>query len=115
MKLSELLNIIGTADRIRIIDGYPGNKEVQFDKDLTVLYSGYKSMIEYHAGQTDFLLEDPEVGRLICHPEIRHKDFAELGLFPPYEPELTRMYEFQDMTMFIYYDIYLFRKEEKKE
>ena len=38
MKLSELLNIIGTADRIRIIDGHPGNKEVQFDKDLTVLY-----------------------------------------------------------------------------
>ena len=114
MKLSEQLEVISSADRIRIIEGKPGNREPEYEQNNRILYSGYKSMLEYHAGQTDFLLDDPEVGRIIFHPEIRHKNFKELGLFSPYEPELTRMYEFSDLTMFLYYDIYLFRKEESK-
>lgn len=54
-----------------------------------------------------FWKKDPEVTRLIAHVEIRHKKFKERGLFPPYEPEITRMYEFKDMTIFLYYDIYI--------
>ena len=113
MKLSEILSVLDSADRIRIIDGKRGNTYQEMDPNVKILYSGYKSMIEYHRGETDFLLDDPEVGKLVAHPEIKHKDYEELGLLPPYEPDITRMYEFSDLTMFLYYDIYLFRKEEQ--
>lgn len=44
---------------------------------------------------------------MVAHMEVRHKEFRERGLFPPYEPEITRMYEFKDLTVFLYYDIYI--------
>ena len=44
---------------------------------------------------------------MVAYMEVRHKEFRERGLFPPYEPEITRMYEFKDLTVFLYYDIYI--------
>ena len=100
MKLSEQLKVIATTDRIRIIQGKRGNREPQFDPDVKILYCGYM-------GSLEFLAQDPEVARMIAHMEVRHKEFRERGLFPPYEPEITRMYEFKDLTVFLYYDIYI--------
>lgn len=107
MKLSEQLEVIDATDRIRIIRGKRGNREPQFDPDVRILYCGYKGSLCYSDESTEFLAQDPEVIRLIAHPEIRHKQFEERGLFPPYEPEITRMYEFKDLTLFLYYDIYI--------
>lgn len=110
MRLSEFLEIINPADRIRIIEGNRSNKDVGMDPDLKILYSGYKSLLSF-TEELSFLNEDPEVIRFICSPEIRHKQFKELGLIPPYEPDIARMYEFKDLTVFIYYDIFIKRKE----
>lgn len=107
MKLSEQLKVITTTDRIRIIQGKHGNSEPQFEPDVKILYCGYVGSLEHTGADTEFLTRDPEVVRLIAHPEVRHKQFKERGLFPPYEPEITRMYEFRDMTLFLYYDIYI--------
>ena len=107
MKLSEQLKVISTTDRIRIIKGKRGNREPQFDPDVKILYCGYMGSMEYAEGKTEFLAEDPEVVRMVANIETRHKQFKERGLFPPYEPEITRMYEFKDMTIFLYYDIYI--------
>ena len=110
MRLSEFLEVIHSADRIRIIEGDRGNKEVGMDPNLKILYSGYKSLLSF-TEELSFLEEDPEVIRFMCSPEIRHKQFKELGLIPPYEPDIARMYEFKDLTVFIYYDIFIKRKE----
>lgn len=107
MKLSEQLKVIATTDRIRIIKGERGNREPQFDPGVQILYCGFMGLLEYTEDKTEFLARDPEVARMVAHMEVRHKKFKERGLFPPYEPEITRMYEFKDMTIFLYYDIYI--------
>lgn len=107
MRLSEQLKVIATTDRIRIIQGEHGNREPQFDPDVKILYCGYMGSLEYAENKTEFLARDPEVARMVAHMEVRHKEFRERGLFPPYEPEITRMYEFKDLTVFLYYDIYI--------
>lgn len=107
MKLSEQIKVLAETDRIRIIQGKRGNSEPQFDPNVKILYCGYIGLLHYADERTAFLEKHPEVTRLIAHVEIRHKKFKERGLFPPYEPEITRMYEFKDMTIFLYYDIYI--------
>ena len=107
MKLSEQLKVIAPMDRIRIIKGEHGNREPQFDPGVQILYCGYMRSVQYEDGATEFLAQDPEVVRMVAHTEIRHKKFKERGLLPPYEPEITRMYECKDMTVFLYYDIYI--------
>lgn len=107
MKLSEQLKVIATTDRIRIIQGQRGNREPQFNPDVRILYCGNMGSLEYSEDKTDFLAQDPEVNRMVAHMEVRHKQFKERGLIPPYEPEITRMYEFKDLVVFLYYDIYI--------
>lgn len=107
MRLSEQLKVIATTDRIRIIQGKRGNREPQFDPGVKILYCGYMRSLEYAENKTEFLAQDPEVARMVAHMEVRHKESRERGLFPPYEPEITRMYEFKDLTVFLYYDIYI--------
>ena len=114
MRLSEILSVIEGSDRIRIIEGKRGNREPQYDPGVKILYSGYASMVAYHSDTDAYLERDPEVRRVVASQEIRHKEFKERGLLPPYEPEITRMYEFKDLTIFLYYDIYIFEKEEKE-
>lgn len=107
MKLSEQLKVMATTDRIRIIQGKHGNREPEFDPDVKILYCGYMGLLEYAENKTEFLAQDPEVARMIAHMEVRHKKFGEYRLFPPYELEIARMYEFKDLTVFLYYDIYI--------
>lgn len=107
MRLSEQLKVMEPTDRIRIIQGEHGNREPQFDPDVKILYCGFIGLIQYVDSETAFLAQDPEVVRMTAHMEIRHKQYKELGLFQPYEPEITRMYEFKDLTIFLYYDLYI--------
>ena len=97
MKISELLEVISSSTRIRIFKG--DNKEP--------LYCNYKGMIVHEGEKTDFLTADPIVVRFQATPEIRHRLYEERGLMPPYEPEITRQYEFSDLTIFLYYDIFI--------
>lgn len=112
MKLSEQLEVIMNADRIRIIEGKRGNSDLEHDPNVKILFCGFKGMLQHIGDETEFLTRDPKVRRIVANMEIRHKEFKERGLFPPYEPELTRMYEFKDLTIFLYYDIYIFGKDE---
>lgn len=96
MRLSELLDVITGSSRIRIFKD--GEKEP--------LYCDYKGMI-VHAKEAEFPTDDPKVVRLQATPEIRHRLYEERGLMPPYEPEITRQYEFSDLTIFLYYDIFI--------
>lgn len=107
MRLSEQLKVIATTDRIRIIQGKHGNREPEFDPDAKILYCGFMGLLEYAENKTEFLARDPEIVRMTAHMEIRHKEYRERGLLTPYEPENTRMYEFKDLTVFLYYDIYI--------
>lgn len=107
MKLSEQLKVIATSNRIRIIQGKHGNRDPELDPNLKILYCGYLASIQYADASTEFLARDPEVVHMIAYMEVRHRQFKERGLFPPYEPEITRMYEFKDLTIFQYYDIYI--------
>lgn len=107
MKLSEQLEVISAPDRIRIIRGERKNRDPDQDPNQEILFCGYKAMIEYHDDAMSWLIKDPEVKRLVASMEIRHKKFKERGLMPPYEPDITRQYEFSDLTIFLYYDIYI--------
>ena len=97
MKISELLELISNSTRIRIFR--------EGEKDP--LYCNYKGMIVHTGEETDFLTADPKVVRFQATPEIRHRLYEERGLMPPYEPEITRQYEFSDLTVFLYYDIFI--------
>lgn len=107
MRLSEQLKVLSSPDRIRIIQGKHGNRDPQQDPNTQILYCGYLGHIQHTGTDTEFLTRDPEVVRMIAHMEIRHKEFKDRGLIPPYEPDIARMYEFKDLTVFLYYDIYI--------
>ena len=107
MKLSEIIDVIGDDARIRIIQGKRGNRDPERDPNIKILFSNCKALMRYTDSATEFLIKDPEVIRFVAFPEIRHREFKERGFFPPYEPDITRMYEFKDLTMVLYYDIYI--------
>lgn len=95
LKLSEQLKVISGSSRIRIF------------RDKEVLFVGYKDMLQYHDDATAFLADDPEVVRFRAEIEVNHKEYKERGLIPPMEPQISRLYEFKDLTVFLYYDIYI--------
>ena len=58
---------------------------------------------------------DCEVVHFYCVHEIHHKDYEELGLIPPFRPDLTCEYQFKDLKQKTYYDIYIDPKGAKEE
>lgn len=94
MKVKELLGILIVADRIRIF------------RDEKELYSGYKENIAYRDQSVQDVLE-AEVKRFRCIPEVTHKHWQELGLMSPLSPEDTPKYEFQNLNLRTYYEIYI--------
>ena len=106
MKLSEQLSVIEGTNRVRIIRGQRTTGDPEMDRNCQILFCNYKDLLQYEF-DAEYLKEDPEVKRLIANMEVKHKEYEQRGLFPPYEPELTRMYEFKDLTIFLYYDIYI--------
>lgn len=107
MKLSELLDAIDPSDTVRIIKGKCGNREPDLDPDVEIIFAHYKDMLQYYPAAVAMLEANPEVKRLCVFPEIRHRKWKELGLIPPYKPEISTQYEFKDMEIRRYRDIYI--------
>ena len=94
MKVRELLGVLIVADRLRIF------------QDEKELYSGYKENIAHRPQSVQDAMES-EVKRFRCIPEVTHKHWQELGLTSPLSPEDTPKYEFQNLSLRIYYEIYI--------
>lgn len=107
MKLSEQLEVISPSARIRIIRGQMVGADPAIDRNTEILFCNYKGMLQHTDSSTEWLTSDPLVVQFRAGMEIRHKEYKSRGLLPPYEPELTRQYEFKDLTVFLYYDIYI--------
>jgi len=107
MKLSEQLEVIDSSARIRIIRGRGAGADPATERKSEILFCNYKGMLHHVDASTEWLIADPEVVHFGAGLEIRHKEYKSRGLMPPYEPELTRQYEFKDLTVFLYYDIYI--------
>lgn len=105
MRLSEQLKVLSPTDRIRIIQGKRRNRDPEQDPNVNILFCGYLGSIQY--ADAEFLTWDPKAVHMVAHMEIRHKHYKEKGLIPPYEPDVARMYEFKDLTVLLYYDIYI--------
>ncbi|MCM1218069.1 MAG: hypothetical protein NC548_26585 [Lachnospiraceae bacterium] len=92
MKVIDLLEVCKGAPYVRIIAG---------NQDGEVLADGYNTPVEF-----DLIpYHDALVLEFYARYETRHKKFAELGLLPPYRPDLTAQYEFADIKQTLYYDI----------
>lgn len=50
---------------------------------------------------------DCEVKRFQVTHEVSHKRYKELGLIPPFRPDLTAEYSFTDLRQKTYHDIYI--------
>jgi hypothetical protein len=65
-----------------------------------------KENIAYRDQSVQDVLE-AEVKRFRCIPEVTHKHWQELGLMSPLSPEDTPKYEFQNLNLRTYYEIYI--------
>lgn len=88
IRIEELLNILKEPDRIRI------------KKENQIVFMGYMHKIPSE-------LKSKTVKRFRAVPEIRHKEWKKRGLTPPMEPEEVAKYNFSDLQMKLYYDIYI--------
>lgn len=92
MKLEDILKLLSSSDRLRIIKGGE------------TIYIGYLANLE-RAGSG--MLTGQEVEKLRAVPELRSKYWKEKGLMPPCEPEELAQYSFSDLEMKLYYDIHI--------
>ena len=73
------------------------------------IYVGYMSILRQDkekAGQMkEYMGGKVEKFRVV--PEIRHRKWKEKGLMPPLLPEQTPMYNFQDLQMEIFNEIWI--------
>lgn len=51
--------------------------------------------------------QDYEVTHFCTIHEVSHREYKELGLLPPFRPDLTSEYEYKDLKEKTYYDIYI--------
>ena len=103
MKLSEFMAVIKNHIRLRI---YREGEDVPVLTTYSLALK-FPNKREIEEGVFEILKEDPEVVRFFACPEIRHRMWEERGLLPPYEPEITRQYEFADLTILMYYNVYV--------
>jgi hypothetical protein len=95
VKLFELLRVIPSSARMRILDkrgeevfrGYRGNLD---ERQIKLLPFGYT---------------DAEVRRFVFSTDIYAKDYEKRGLMPPIDPEAVPDYSFSDLNLIIYYEI----------
>ena len=92
MKLEDVLKLLLSSDRLRIIKGGK------------TAYIGFLANLE-RARTED--LASCEVEKLRAVPELRSKYWKEKDLLPPCEPEETAQYSFSDLEMKLYYDIHI--------
>lgn len=98
MRLSEFLKTIKNDSRLRIY---------REDDEKNPVLTVFTNDLRYYGGKHEIIREDPEVVRFFAAPEIRHRLWEERGLLPPYEPEITRQYEFSDLTILLYYNVFV--------
>ena len=99
MTLADLLNILESADMLRIIKG---------DEEIFV---GYLALFAPEVGHTNCKLYEQykfdEVVKFRAVPEITHRKWKELNLMSPLRPDETPDYKFQVLQMKLYYTIYI--------
>lgn len=97
MKVIDLLEICKGAPYVRIIAGNRGG-EILAGGYVTLLHNMQlnKELAQYY---------DALVLEFFARYEVTHKQYKELGLLPPYRPDITAQYEFKDMQQTLYYDI----------
>lgn len=93
MKLEDILKLLSSSDRLRIIKGGE------------TIYIGYLANLERTASEA--LTGQEEVEKLRAVPELRSKFWKEKELMPPCEPEELAQYSFSDLEMKLYYDIHI--------
>lgn len=97
MKVIDLLKICKGAPYVRIIAG---------NRDGEILAGGYAATFDLTGLKTELTpYYDVPVIEFFARFETRHKKYDELGLLPPYRPDITAQYEFSDIKQTLYYDI----------
>lgn len=95
MRVSELTPFLTGPTRLRVWRG----------KDM--LACNYFGAIDSDADMRAIFKADPQIEKFSVTPEITHREWKERGLMKPMEPEIARTYEFKDLQMLLYYDIYV--------
>jgi hypothetical protein len=94
MIVDDFVKTILRSDRVRI---------VQQGKDIFVGFlASLTSDTRIYCG-----IKDKEVSLFRAVPEIRHKQWKELGLMKPLEPDETPDFSFSDLEMKLYYTIHI--------
>lgn len=93
--VEELVNLTNKTGKLRVFEG----KEQQ--------YIGYMfDLIEYKQELWQ-RWKHKLVKSFGFHLDIRHKNWKELGLMEPLEPDSIASYQYSDMQEEVYYEIYL--------
>lgn len=98
--LQDIVGLLQNSDRVRLI------------KDNKDVYVGWlANLIKAHGLGTQELLyqkyKDAEVIKFRAVNEVRHRNWKELGLTSPLEPNEAADYSFTDMEQKLYYTIYI--------
>ncbi len=97
MKVIDLIKICKGAPYVRIIAG---------NRDGEILAGGYAATYELSGLDSELTpYFDALVLEFFARFETRHKKYNELGLLPPYRPDITAQYEFAEIKQTLYYDI----------
>lgn len=112
MKVHELLEVLqGGIPTVRIIDD--SVKRSQLRNGAGVMACDYLDQISLSKDAFKRFY-DCEVTHFNVTLEVSHKRYKELGLIPPFRPDLTAEYEIGALNQKIYYDIFI-NAEEVKE
>ena len=98
MTVKELTDVLSNIERVRITKGR-GNK---YERSKADLYIGWLGELKANPKTWK-----AEVKHFAAEPDIKHKNWRELGLMQPLEPGKYPQYSFSDLTMSIYYTIYI--------
>lgn len=94
MTLREQLDVLRDPDMLHI-----KNSEGR------TLYIGYKGTMEHFIGN-DGGLDEQDLKKTVKEfravPEIRHKNYREMGLMEPMQPQETPQWSFSDLMMTLY-------------
>lgn len=92
MTVSDIMTILESPDRVRIMQG-----DVEICNQYFANIRADKELIEKY--------KDTQVKRFRVIPEIRHKRWKELNLMQPLKQEETPSFSFSDLQMTLYYTI----------
>lgn len=103
MTVNELLKVLkGGCPYVRIIDDSKVKYHNRPDEGVLMC-----SFLDDHFPETWDPYRDKQVVKFICNHEVHHPQYKELGLFPPFRPDLTCEYVFKDIKQKTYYDIFI--------